>query len=288
MKNWKLSGLMLTLIMIFATSCEKSTDINEQGTSPELPPFESLAVDFGAFEDNSNSGKTTTLVYDNKAPNGNWVFSRIVVGVWSSALYTTLAVPVASFQAAFSQTPEKISDDTWEWTYSVSGFTSQYTASLTGQLTANGVAWNMYITKMGTEGENFEDFLWFRGNSALDGNSGSWILNQSPERPDSMLQINWEKSGDEIGNIRYTWVRALDDQENADPFRTSFLEYGLQEGSLDAYFDAYVYDTNLQEFVDVDIEWSRTSFEGRVKALAYFEDALWHCWDSTGEDIACE
>ncbi|WP_297761565.1 hypothetical protein [uncultured Muriicola sp.] len=286
MKNWKLSGLMLTLIMIFATSCEKSTEINEQGTSPELPPFESMAFDFEAFEDNGNSGKSTTLVYDNKAPNGNWVFSRIVVGVWSSALYTTLAVPVASFQAAFSQTPEKISDDTWEWTYSVDGFASQYTARLTGQLSANGVAWNMYITKMGPD--NFEDFLWFSGNSSLDGNSGSWILNQGPDRPDPMLQINWERSGDEIGFIRYTWVRALDDQQNADPFRNSYLEYGLQDGDFDAYFYSNVYDSNLQEFTEVDIEWSRDTYEGRVRAAAYFEDILWHCWDSTGEDIACE
>ncbi len=286
MNKWKISGLMLTLIMIFATSCEKSTEINEQGTSPELPPLESMAIDFEAFEDNGTSGKATTLVYDNKAPNGNWVFSRIVVGVWSSALYTTLAVPVASFQAAFTQTPEKISEDTWQWTYSVGGFTSEYTARLTGQLTANGVAWNMYITKMGIEG--FDEFLWFSGNSALDGDSGFWILNQGPERPDPMLRIDWERAGDEIGNIRYTWVRELDDQENDDLFLNSYLEYGLQEGTFDAYFNAYVYDTNLQEFTEVDIEWSRNTFEGRVRAMAYFEDENWRCWDSNGDDIACE
>ncbi len=286
MKNWKSSGLILTLIMIFAASCEKSTDINEQGTSPELPPFESMAIDFGAFEDSGTSGKSTPLVYDNKAPNGNWVFSRLVVGVWSSAIYSTLAVPVASFQAAFSQTPEKISDDTWEWTYSVGGFTSDYTARLTGQLTANGVAWNMYVTKLGIEG--FNDFLWFSGNSALDGNSGSWILNQGPDRPDPMLRIDWERSGEEIGSIRYTWVRELDDQENDDLFRNSYLEYGLQEGTYDAYFSAYVYDTTLQSFTEVDIEWSRDTFEGRVRAMAYFDDELWHCWDSNGDDVACE
>lgn len=286
MKNWKISGVMLILIMIFASSCEKSSEPNEQATSPELPPFESMAIDFGAFDENGTSGKATTLVYDNKAPNGNWVFSRIVVGVWSSALYTTLAVPVASFRAAITQTPEKISDDTWQWTYSVDGFTSEYTARLTGQLTANKVVWNMYITKMGIEG--FDEFLWFSGESALDGNSGDWTLKQSPERPDEMLRIDWEKSGDEIGSIRYTWVRELDDQENADPFRNSYLEYGLQEGDLDAYFSANVYDTNLQEFTEIDIEWNRTSYEGRVRAVAYFEDVLWHCWDSNGDDIACE
>jgi hypothetical protein len=139
---------------------------------------------------------------------------------------------------------------------------------------------------MGIEG--FDEFLWFSGNSALDGDSGYWILNQGPERPDPMLRIDWERAGDEIGNIRYTWVRELDDQENDDLFLNSYLEYGLQEGNFDAYFNAYVYDTNLQEFTEVDIEWSRNTFEGRVRSMAYFEDENWRCWDSNGDDIACE
>jgi hypothetical protein len=286
MKNLKVTGLMFILVTLFMGSCEKSNDNSEQATVPELPPFESMAIDFGAFEENGTSGKASTLVYDNKAPNGNWVFSRVVVGFWSSALYTTLAVPVASFQAAFSKSPEKIADDTWQWTYSVDGFTSEYTARLTGQLTSDAVVWNMYITKIGIEG--FDEFLWFSGSSALDGNSGFWILNQGPDRPDPILRIDWERSGDEIGNIRYTWVRESDDQQNADPFRNSYLEYGLQEGNFDAYFNAYVYDTNLMEFTEVTIEWNRSTFEGRVMAFAYFEDEVWHCWDSNGDDVACE
>lgn len=286
MKKLKFTGLILSMIALIAVSCEKSSDTPEQSLSPELPPSESMAFDFEAFEEDGSSGKSANLVYDNKAPNGNWVFSRVVVGVWSSALYSTLAVPVASFQAAFSQTPEKISEDTWQWTYSVDGFTSEYTARLTGQLTADAVLWEMYITKEGIEG--FDEFLWFSGSSAIDGNSGFWILNQGPERPDAMLRIDWEKSGEEIGSIRYTWVRELDDQGNDDLFRNSYLEYGLQDAYYDAYFNANVYDANLQAFVDVDIEWSRSTYEGRVRALAYFEDEMWHCWDANGDDVACE
>ncbi len=286
MKNVKLSGLILMMMALFAVSCEKSSDPSEQSLSPELPPAESMALDLDAFEDNGTSGKSASLLDAEKAPNGNWVFSRVVVGVWSTALYSTLSVPVTAFHAAFTQTPEQISEDTWQWSYSVDGFTSEYTARLTAQLTSEAVLWNMYITKNGIEG--FDEFQWFSGSSALDGNSGFWILNQGPDRPDAMLRIDWERTGDEIGSIRYTWVRELDDQGNDDLFRNSYLEYGLQDAYFDAYFNANVYDVNTQAFAQVDIEWSRTTFEGRVRSFTYFEDEMWHCWDGNGDDVACE
>lgn len=286
MKNWKLYGLLMVIVLVFTTSCDNSDDSTEVANELALPLYESMAIDFGGFADNPDSGKTTSLVYDNKAPNGNWFFSQLVVGVWNSALFNTLAVPVTSFKAAFSQSPENLGENTWQWTYSVDGFTSEYTARLTGTVTGEEVLWEMYITKMGIGA--FEEFLWFTGSSSMDGNSGYWLLNQSPEMPGAMLRIDWERTNDEIGNIRYTWVRELDEQENDDVFKDSYLEYGLQEGDLDAYFNAHAYDRNREAFSDVRIEWSRETFVGRVRAFDYFEDEEWHCWDSNGDDILCE
>ena len=144
----------------------------------------------------------------------------------------------------------------------------------------------MYITKIGIGA--FEEFLWFSGSSAMDGNSGYWLLNESAEKPEALLKIDWERTNDEIGNIRYTWVRELDEQENDDMFKDSYLEYGLQDGDFDAYFEAYAYDSNKQDFSDVRIEWSRITFVGRVRSFDYFEDEEWHCWDSNGDDIQCQ
>lgn len=286
MKNWKVYGIFLVFALVFTTSCENSDEGTDVANNLALPPYESMVIDFSDFIDDSNSGKSTALMYDEKAPDGNWFFSRIVVGVWNSALFTTLAVPVASFKSAFANSPENLGDNKWQWTYSVDGFTSKYTALLTGEVTGEEVLWEMYITKEGIGA--FEKLLWFSGSSAMDGNSGYWLLNESAERPDAMLRIDWERSNDEIGNIRYTWVRALDEQENDDMFKDSYLEYGLQDGDLDAYFKAYAYDSNLQDFSDIRIEWSRDTFVGRVMAFDYFEDELWHCWDSNGDDVQCE
>jgi len=286
MKNLRVYGMFLVFALIFTASCENSDDVPAVDNNLALPLYESMVIDFSDFTDDSNSGKSTALVYDNKAPNGNWFFSRIVVGVWNSALFNTLAVPVAAFKSAFSNTPEDLGDNKWQWTYSVDGFTSEYTARLTGKVTGEEVLWEMYITKIGIVA--FEEFLWFSGSSAMDGNSGYWLLNESAEKPEALLKIDWERSNDEIGNIRYTWVRELDEQENDDMFKDSYLEYGLQDGDFDAYFEAYAYDSNKQDFSDVRIEWSRITFVGRVRSFDYFEDEEWHCWDSNGDDIQCQ
>lgn len=276
-------ALLMVAVLVFSASCEKSDD-NQDSDALTLPSYETMAVDFSDFlDDSSNSGKMASATA--KVGN-NWSYPRIVVGIWNIALFTKLAVPVASFKSAFAYKPENIGDNKWQWSYTVDGFSSQYKARLTGELSGEVVIWEMYVTKIGVEG--FDEFLWFSGESNKDGSGGYWILNESPERPVKMLRIDWERTNDEIGTIRYTWVRELNEEETDDPFKDSYLEYGLQEGDYNVYYNLHVYDENMEAFVDVNIEWSNTDFNGRVMAASYFEDDAWHCWDSNGEDVSCE
>ena len=283
MKNNNIYGILLAFVLVFQFACEKSDDPGAETQAVELPPFETMAFDFESFTADPQSAKSEVF---KTAPNGNWVFSRLVVGVWNTALFSTLAVPVASFQGAFAQQAEVIGDLKWQWSYSVDGFTAEYTARLTGEVDGDSIIWEMYVTKTGIEG--FEEFLWFSGVSDVNGNSGHWLLNESHDRPNAMLRIDWERSGEEIGSIRYTWVRELDANENDDVFRDSYLEYGLQDSDFDAYIDAYAYDEQYELFSTIRIEWHREGYFGRVRAPLYFQDEEWHCWDSTGEDSLCE
>ena len=274
---------LLALLMVFSVSCEKDSDTNGfNGDSIELPPYESMVVDFSGFLQDSESGKVASTA----KVEGNWLYPRLAIGFWNTALLSHLAVPIASFKAAFAHEAEFLGDNTWQWTYSVNGFTSEYTARLTGELGDGEILWKMYITKVGIEG--FEEFLWFSGISDLDGMGGEWTLNQSAEHPDAMLKITWSKENDEIGSVKYTWVREMNEEGNDDPFKESYLEYGLQEGDYDVFYDIHVFDIQTEAFVDVSIEWSSTEFNGRVMAPSHFEDEMWHCWDSSGADVACE
>ncbi len=264
--------LIILILGILIFSCDKKETLS---TAPELPPVETMQVDFGQL------GNTKSA----EISKNNWNTSALTIGFWSTIVGTTLAVPVAAFSSAFNHQPTQVDDLTWQWQYNVDGFTSTYTARLVGKLQSNQIKWEMYITKTGIN--PFDEFLWFEGTSNLDGKSGQWILYQSAEFPNKFLQIDWQKEGENIGQVMYTYVREKDNQNMTDLYNGSTLTYGLQEGELDAYVNIHVYSTQVTDFTDIDIEWNRTNFNGHIKSDFFYSDTNWHCWDSDGNDIDC-
>ncbi len=272
----KTTAFQFLIILILGTglfSCDKK---ETSSTPPELPPAESMVIDFGQLA-TTKAAEATKI---------NWIYSAATVGFWSTIVGTTLAVPVAAFSSAFNHQPAQVDDLTWQWQYNVDGFTSTYTARLVGKLETNQIKWEMYITKTGIN--PFDEFLWFEGTSNLDGNNGQWILYHSAEFPDKLLQIDWQKDGENVGQIMYTYVREKNDQNVTDVYNGSTLTYGLQESELDAYVTVHMYSLEETDFTDTYIEWSRTNYNGHVKAEHFFKDTNWHCWDSQGGDVDCE
>lgn len=267
----QLIAILLSSFILF--SCEKG----ETGrAAPIIPPVETMVIDFTQFVDDSKSATIAKT---------NWIYSAASVGIWNLIIGTTFAVPVASFRAALGQEPTQINDLTWEWEYAVDGFTSQYTARLSGKIQAGQIEWKMYITKTGID--SFEEFLWFEGTSVVGAKSGQWILYHSPEFPEETVQIDWKKETSEVGEIKYTYVREFDDQRQIENFNGSTLTYGLQNNEFDIYVNIHSYNSVASDFTDSFIEWNRTNFNGHVKAEHFFNDNDWHCWDSQGNDIDC-
>ncbi len=270
MKKVASVALLLILIPLFFSGCKKKKDI---GVAPDLPPVESMTIDFSNF---TASGKSLEILSAQKGTeNSNWNFAATAAGIWHIIIATTLAIPVTSFGTAINQQPEYISDNTWQWGYDVTIGSATYQARLTGKIETGDVAWKMYITKTGS----YSDFLWFQGTSQLDGSAGQWILYQSNANPVPMLQIDWTKSGDSIGTIKYTFIKS------SDPFQNSYIEYGLTSSTLNAYYGIHYY--NGVKFSDVDVEWNTTTGEGRVKSLDYLGDSNWYCWDSNHVNVVC-
>jgi hypothetical protein len=270
----KASTIMLIILIlgIGLSSCDKKETLD---TAPELPPLESMVFDFSQL----NLYKSAEL------SKSNWIYSASTVSFWSTILVTTLAVPVAAFHSAVEHEPTRINDQAWQWQYNVNGFTSNYTARLVGKLESNHIKWEMYITKTGIE--SFDEFLWFEGTSEMDGKSGQWTLYHSAESQDKLLQIDWLREGENVGQIKYTYIRQNDSQNNDDNYYGSTLTYGLQDSELDIYIDVHIYNQQAMDFVDSNIEWSSTEYNGHVKAEHFFNDTNWHCWDSSGNDIDC-
>jgi len=274
MKKFLNSLVIIVLAAVTFIGCEK------KGNPPALPPAESMTIDFSFF---TSAGKSAPVLKDFKgisaAENTNWTVAASVAWVWNTLLVSYLAVPVVAFEKAIENKPSYIDNKTWQWKYSVPVLTANYTARLTGQIRSDSIKWEMYITRDGISG--FDEFKWFEGTTALDGNSGQWELNQSQAVQVPMLIIDWEKSGTDVGSIKYTYVKS------GDAFNGSYIEYGKSTGSLDAFYNVHFWEPNRAKFIDVNINWSTTLFNGQVRSPDYFLDNNWHCWDAHGNDSTC-
>jgi len=275
----------IVMIIVIALNLFSGCKKDNKGNPPVLPPDESMIIDFSNFETQKKSG---SLSIENKGVDDvNWAFAATVAGVWKTLIYTTLAVPVFSFKLATDNNPVYVEDKTWQWSYDASIQAGQvsmtYKARLTGQIRAADVQWKMYISREGSGA--FPEFLWFEGTSRLDGKGGQWILNYSAQYPDPVLQIDWTKTSADAGMVKYTYIRDKTSQGTNDPFKNSYIEYGLTSNTLNAYYKIHYF--NGLQFSDVDVEWSTTGHNGRVKAPLYFPAANWYCWDGNLADISC-
>lgn len=263
-------GLLLILCAGFFMGCKK-----DKGDPPILPPEESMMIDFSNFDGQSKSAKATDEIKGTE--NSHWTFAAMAAVTWKTIVSLNLAVPVASFRLAVDQSPSWVSEKTWQWSYNVPAGGITYKARLTGQIRSNDVEWKMYITKEGTGG--YTDFLWFEGTSSIDGSGGEWIIYESNASPVEMIKISWTKTGASVGMVKYTFVKS-------GSFMDSYIEYGLTGNALNAYYKIHYY--NGVKFSDVDVEWSTTNHNGRIRSLDYLGDNNWYCWNENKINVNCQ
>ena len=272
MKKLLIIALVFFISGSLMHSCKK-----DPGEPPAIPSAGTMAIDFSNFEAARKGDVSISIPKGSEI--SNWEFAAGIAYFWKSVMYTTLAVPVTAFQLAASQDPVYIENRTWEWNYSTTVLTETYNARLTGQIASTEIVWKMYVTKGGTGG--FEDFLWFEGTSELDGTSGQWILNQSPQSPASVLRIDWTKTSTNDAAVKCTYVKT------GDQYADSYIEYGQKSGTFDSYYNIHLYNTSVQQFYDLNVEWSSSLHNGRVKCPVYFGNTDWYCWDSGFFNITC-
>lgn len=267
--------VFFSIMLLIMISCSNNTEPEQ--APPTLPPASSFVMDFSDFATTSadlvlykKSDGTNVL----SKQNYGWAATNVFV--WNTLLTVGLAVPVASFIESFRHEPVLQSNKKWLWSYNFTVVGAIYTAKLYGFFNNNGVEWEMYISQQ----DAFTDFLWYSGNSNLKGTEGTWTLNKSPEEPDSLLLIEWQRDPvSATGNIKYTNVVP------SGPENGGYIYYGITQNiPFNAFYD--VYNKGLNNHAN--IEWNRTTKEGRVKDPHHFQDSNWHCWDSSLEDVDCQ
>ncbi|MFB6318555.1 hypothetical protein [Saccharicrinis sp. FJH54] len=263
---------LLLLLALIIASCTKKED------ALVLPPENSMEMDFSSFTSTKSAEITEGTII-------NHAYAGLNIAFWNTVLYVNLAVPVASFKTAFSHIPVKTGEKMWEWTYTVEGFSGAYTARLTGEIITDSVEWKMYITKTGIGA--FNEFMWYSGKSATDRSGGYWVLNRNNEFPEKMLRIDWKYEDDEVGDIQFTIVRELNDERQPEKNSGAYIHHGRTQEYYNAYYDIHIFNDQVSDFVDVNIRWNRSVFDGQVKSPSFFNDEDWHCWNSDGYDQDC-
>ncbi|MBK8805872.1 MAG: hypothetical protein IPO21_04140 [Bacteroidales bacterium] len=286
MKKSTILFTLLISVLVVLSSCNKG--FKGENDQISLPPKSSMDLNFDSFSANTKSGLKST---ETDTSYQTYLSAKGVVDIWSLVGFFTLAVPTASFYAAFNNEPELIADYTWEWKYSVDYIGATYHARLVGTTDKDNeqVNWQMFIKKDGIMGH--DEFLWFEGTSYTDNSKGTWKLNQSYQFQNPLLKLEWTANAtkEAVSSVKYTYVRENDDWGNVDKFNGSYMNFGIQVGALDAYFNAHYYAGLLnQNFVDVNIEWSTSAYNGRIKASHIFNVDTWKCWDVDGKNTVCE
>ncbi len=247
-------------------------DFTDGGTGSLVLVTKSLAETSAISSSAGEPYPPTSILSGNQS---NWNYAAHQVGFWRVFVAVGLAVPVAAFQASLRNIPPQQEDGSWIWSYCVRVGGSVHSAKLHGQLIMEGVRWEMRISK---EGE-YEDFLWYYGESNLPATDGFWVLRQSSAVPEEPLRIDWSRIiSAETYTIRYTNI-VPDGPENGgyiDARHTDDTPY-------DRIWDVY----NKGQDNHTYIEWSSATGEGRVMDSKYFDDEEWHCWDGDRMNIVC-
>lgn len=248
--------------MLILSSCKK----DEVESAPELPPESSMQMDFFKNDKNEFLAQRSSNTYK------NWTASAATIGIYNIVLTATLALPVTSFRTAFNHKGAWQEKGKWKWVYSFPHKGNTYTAELLATRLSNGIGWEMKIN-----GPGVSNFVWYTGTSSDDGNSGSWIINHSVGNPKPLYHINWSKSGNEIGSIKYVLGSSHKDEG-------AYVEYGL-DGSNTLY-DAFYNVVNPKNSSQVNVEWHRKNHVGKI-----FTDGLNDnydgCWTKDLVDTTC-
>ena len=258
-------AILIAAMAIITYSCTK----DDEDTLPDMPPVESLTMDFSDFTTMPDTSLKSTETYT------HFAYAFTTVSVWNLLTGLTMIVPVAAYAECFNHTPDYLGDNSWQWTYSVTAGAIDYEAKLvTKRINNETFSAKMYITKTGF----FEEFMWFEGIIRYDRTYALWTIYESPSTNVEWLSVEWNMNWEAgISDITYTIIK-----EGSAEFG-SYISYGITD---DVDYDAFYTISGTQG--SAEVEWNTTTLAGRVMATYFFGDSDWHCWNEIFQDTDCE
>jgi hypothetical protein len=256
---------VLALVPVLLSACKDSAE-PDAGTPPDLPPVASMQMDLSFFSQPGGSP-----VVQSSMVGMNWTAAALRVGVANLAVSLVLAVPVATWAAAGSQTPT-VEDGKWQWRFSAQEGGVTYGSHVTGWLDGSESVWEMRITNSAL---GLDEFLWYDGRAALAGTSGYWSFHDPAAG-----------SGTEAGRIDWThasgseWQVAFTNTNGASPDLGDTLTYDASGTARSVTF------VDVSTGQTTQVSWDSVTKAGWLIAPGY-NNGLKACWDSALNDTSC-
>lgn len=255
------------LVLSGLSSCNKE----ETPDQPQLPPIESMIMDFSDFDQTPSTTKGITTVYD------NFINAYVNVAFWTTVSGSAVIIPAVAYHEMLTNSggADYMGDNIWVWTRTFTHTSQSYTATLTA-VRLNNDQFSM-VMEIATSEYPDQGVVWFDGVIRYDHTHAIWNFYRYDEGQVKMLEVEWNKNFETgVSDLKYTYV------EPGTAEYGSYIIFGIDPAKD---YDAY-YTISMSENT-INIEWDRETKAGRIKNPAYFEDTDWHCWNNMLENIVC-
>jgi len=262
----RLTVFVAVLVLLTISCTDNPATISEK--PPQLPPVNSMEMDFSNFQHKQKSTGANNLSTDNfTRASGAALLMKGIVGL-------NLAIPKLLLKAAQNADAQLNDASKWEWNYSKTSDSNTYSVRLVASRNGNDkVNWEFYVTSTNL---GLEDQLFFSGTTNTDGTSGIWTYYslQNTNSQEVVSQINWTVNGSNDVSLK---LEVKSDRNN---HQGDFIEYTF-DGTLKT---ATYYDASSGETTKIQI--NVNTHAGYISSPNYNSGEK-ACWDSNYQDTTC-
>lgn len=260
--------LFIVIGALLATACSDDPASLSSDQPPEIPPVESMTMDFSNF-DNYQQNKEAFA----KESNTNFTQAAIRAFVIKTVVDLNLAIPKALLTAASESEAEFNEEGEWVWSYTKNAGNETYEVRLVASQQNEGeINWQFFVTNSGL---NINDKLFFNGTTTTDGSQGTWTYyNLMSSSEEAVSVTNWMVSED--GNIDLR-LEVISDRFNNEG---DYIEYTFDGTVKNVVF------YNADEDATTELQWNVETNAGYIIAPDY-NNGEKACWNENFENVAC-
>lgn len=262
--NLKVTAVCL-VVMLGIIGCSDSTG-PDPGEAPDIPELTAAEPDFSYFE-GTEKEKVGLLA-------GEAFNNAQSTALGAQAFFDFGQLGTSYFNMAENEEPE-FEDGQWVWRYSATygGQTIEFKLTANVNESANEIKWAYFISATGGE-QDYENYKFMEGTTSLDGDSGSWQINEylADGSPDPVMTYEWEINDE--NNLSATFNFYQNGGE------TATISYDQDGTSHTLTLDATASSTSS----NIEVYWDTAEDHG------YWwnkDEEPKMCWSSDKSNISC-